>query len=296
MKKTVTNIWISVATLFFIMQYIFAINANPDPIEIILPDGNIFQIRAFGNSWYNYAETLDGYTIIQNADANWTYAIRDIDGQMIPTNVLIHPKGFRSTSEEIFLVSIGKHVRPSQEVINRYLDQGSYGSIDKEAAQRLSIRNKMFQRTTQNNVLLLLIDYPDLVATETVQSFDDMMNLPGYEGGYEATGSFNDYYQEVSYGEFGVQAVIFGWYRSINGYQYYGEQNGDAPAVELVREAVDAAEAAGVDFSLYDNDGDGEVDGLFIVHSGPGAEEGYLLQYIWSHRWFLSATGATRDL
>src|SRR5690606_21106061 len=45
----------------------------------------------------------------------------------------------------------------------------------------------------------------------------------------------------------------------------------------------------GVDFSEYDNDNDGNVDGVVFVHAGPGAEEGGLSNlYIWSHRSRLS--------
>ena len=41
-------------------------------------------------------------------------------------------------------------------------------------------------------------------------------------------------------------------------------------------QAVDAAESAGIDFSIYDNDNDGYVDGIILVHAGQGAEEGAL--------------------
>ncbi len=56
----------------------------------------------------------------------------------------------------------------------------------------------------------------------------------------------------------------------------------------LARHAVDAANN-NVDFSDFDNDGDGEVDALFIVHAGPGAEvfgrNEVGANYIWSHKW-----------
>src|SRR5690606_12951746 len=70
-----------------------------------------------------------------------------------------------------------------------------------------------------------------------------------------------------------------------HGYAHYGHNQGFQRSRQLMAEAIDAAEAGGVDFSQYDNDGDGFVDAIIAVHAGPGAEVGAQLQYIWSHRW-----------
>jgi len=43
-----------------------------------------------------------------------------------------------------------------------------------------------------------------------------------------------------------------------------------------------------VDFSQYDNDGDGRLDALMIIHSGPGAEFTGNVNDIWSHKWGIS--------
>lgn len=146
--------------------------------------------------------------------------------------------------------------------------------------------------TGTNNILLILIDYPDLPATQTAASFTDMINGPW------ATGSLDDYYEEVSYNQFGVNGVAMGWYRAANNHTYYANNDGISGtgddfgtgaypynAPRLVEEAVDAAEAAGVDFSNYDNDGDGWVDTVFIVHAGRGAEATGDPNHIWSHKW-----------
>lgn len=154
--------------------------------------------------------------------------------------------------------------------------------------------------TGTNNILVIVIDYPDLAATQTAASFADMVNGPW------AAGSLNDYYQEVSYGNFGLSGVSVGWYRAANNHTYYANFDGipgtndgfgtgaypnNAP--RLVEEAVDAAETAGVDFSNYDNDGDGWVDTVFIVHAGRGAEATGDPNDIWSHKWSIIDGGGT---
>jgi M6 family metalloprotease-like protein len=74
-----------------------------------------------------------------------------------------------------------------------------------------------------------------------------------------------------------------------NNYINYGKSNPNysANTQDLVRDAVVAADSAGVDFKQYDNDNDGEVDGLVLLHAGIGAEEQSAPNannYIWSFR------------
>lgn len=133
--------------------------------------------------------------------------------------------------------------------------------------------------------LVLLVDFPDNESSEKPEHFKKMLFSKGAGG----TGSLRDYYQEVSYGNLDVNGDVYGWYRAPHPYSYYtdGEYGfGDPPnnVQQLVKDVVEAAKDD-VDFSKYDLNGDGEVDALFIVHAGPGAEETSNVNHIWSHRW-----------
>ncbi|UCE19154.1 MAG: M6 family metalloprotease domain-containing protein [Gemmatimonadota bacterium] len=155
--------------------------------------------------------------------------------------------------------------------------------VDEPAALNL-------ERTgSPDKALVILIQTPDVSGTHSRESFHNML----FTTGSYPTGSLNDYFAEVSYGTFGLTGEVGGWYTAANNYAHYtGGGNygmGTYPynAQALVEEAVDAAEAGGVDFSQYDNDSDGYVDGLIIVHQGPGAESTGSLNDIWSHQWAL---------
>ena len=98
-----------------------------------------------------------------------------------------------------------------------------------------------------------------------------------------------DYYNEVSHGAFSVSpgpAGVVGWFAATRVHDYYGDMHGKVRAAELVKEAVLAADPY-VDFSKYDNDHDGIVDTVMIVHQGRGAEESRDSTDIWSHKWSL---------
>jgi hypothetical protein len=120
-------------------------------------------------------------------------------------------------------------------------------------------------------VLFIVIEFSDMANTYSRASFDSMA-FNGWP-----TGTIDDYYTEISYGNLTLSGQALGWYAAANTRAYYGNGQkgwGTYPqnAAKLVEEAVDAAEIAGCDFSQYDNDGDGMAESIIIVHAGEGAE------------------------
>lgn len=144
-----------------------------------------------------------------------------------------------------------------------------------------------------------------------------------YSGKYEVytpptDSTLKNYYDEVSYGRFGISVDTTEWLTLPHSYDYYLGQGkpyynetGDAHMFELISDAIDAAAAAGYDFSKYavtaqpgdfgtlygddrteitDKDGNKVskiVPNIFIIHRGTGAEYGGRPELIWSHKWDL---------
>lgn len=141
--------------------------------------------------------------------------------------------------------------------------------------------------TGTGKALVILVDFPDHQANtnHSPSQYHEML----FSTATYPTGSMNDYYLENSYGTFGVTGDVTCWYRAPQPYAFYVNGNqgfGPYPnnAQKLVEHAVALADPD-VDFSQYDSDNDGRVDGLFIVHAGPGAEETASAHDIWSHAW-----------
>jgi immune inhibitor A len=150
---------------------------------------------------------------------------------------------------------------------------------------------------TTFRVLVILIDFQDKYYTGgytagTVADFDSLL----FSDGLNPTGSMKEFYYKNSYGNFILQGDVVGWYRAANDAAYYtnfcdgSDGLGAYPhnAQKLVEEAVDAADPD-VDFSQYDNNGDGYVDGIFVVHAGTGYEETGNNCEIHSHQWSISS-------
>ena len=247
--------------------------ASPYAIDITQPDGTKISIIGKGSMKNSWTETLDGYSIVKNKDGVYEYAQKD-NNRLIPSGFLVQ-EDKNNVDKQNFLDKQTKHLRSTITA-----EELTPARITGTSADNNPGINLAFPTQGTHKVLVLLIDYPDLTATHTVAEFENFMNQEDYND----TGSFRDYYLKVSDNKLDVNADVVGWYRADSAYEYYGKKNGYERTRGLVREAVDAAEAAGVDFSIYDNDEDGYIDGIILVHAGQGAEEGSLEDYIWSHR------------
>lgn len=142
--------------------------------------------------------------------------------------------------------------------------------------------------------IVLLVDFPDKVhATENSPVHFEHM-LFGL-GAQFPTGSMREYYRRISgfKGSAGidVQGAVHGWFRMPRPLSFYANNESgmsntfprNAPG--MVRDAVQAAIDAGVDFKPFDALGEKVVTALFVIHAGSGAEETGERGDIWSHKW-----------
>ncbi len=259
---------------------VFSMPAKHTPTVVSQPDGTTFSVVGFGDERYNYAETLDGYVVIRGSDEYWYYATLSPEGRFIPSAFKV--QGGSKVPQNQTMMSIPKHLTESQQVIAEKQQAFRAEKHIDENTPHKSIQGLKQPQNVAMHVLILCVQYSDLVATQTSVSFQDMVNNDSWKGGI---GGMSKYYKDVSYNTVSIQADYKDWITAAQPSSYYAYSNADfwTHVQELVSQCVDAAEANGVDFSLYDNDLDGTVDGLFIVHSGKGAEEGSQTQYIWSH-------------
>jgi immune inhibitor A len=138
--------------------------------------------------------------------------------------------------------------------------------------------------------LCILVDFSDKQFQTPAVEFDTLI----FEN---KSGNVRDYYGEVSYGQLDLITVnlpsSLGVKRAPQTYAYYVDDNYgiDSPypnnSQKLCEDLVDMVDAA-VDFSQYDNDGDGYVDVIMITHAGPGAEFSGSSSDIWSHKWSIN--------
>jgi len=246
----------------FTTSSLMAIIAKPGVITERQPDGTEIQLVLRGDKWQHWYETADGYSVMENEAGEWVYVKGVVDGRLIPGVVKVTDK-LETDSEKIR--DLPKHLKLPRRIISYNFPAPNISETGEEDFK----------------IPVLLIDYPDMQQIYRKQNFLEMMNEDDYKG----TGSFRDYFAEVSYGQFLSIATVEGWFTAENEHNYYSEDanNSFNRQTNLARYAVDQAEEAGIDWSQYDNDGNGHVDGVIIIHAGKGAEMGDDSN-IWSFR------------
>lgn len=152
--------------------------------------------------------------------------------------------------------------------------------IRSAAADRAPLRGTV-------RVVVVLVDFDDLRMTATKEHFEELF----FSQGTMATGSVRDFYQEATHGLVDLEGEVVGPYRLpqtlaayANGHSGTGEAAPNART--MARDAAQAADPD-LDFTPYDNDGNGYVDAFIVVHAGPGGEVGGDTGHIWSHKWVI---------
>jgi immune inhibitor A len=174
------------------------------------------------------------------------------------------------------------------------------------AAEQLSMQSAQLRGVDQpeaalapvedtRGMIVLLVDFSDHTANaaSTPSFYDDLL----FSTGNSPSRSLAEYFAEVSYGHLSIFGQVNGagapqWYRAPHTYAYYVNHNmgiGTYPhnSQELVEDLVALADPY-VDFSRFDGDGDGEVDGVLVIHAGPGYEVTLNPDDMRSHKWALT--------
>ncbi len=265
--------------VFSFFKQLVAVTANPAPVEYLQPDGSSLTIFLHGDEFIHWATTTDGYTLLSNADGAYEYAILMKDGKLGFSNIQAHQIPNRNAREIAFL----ENIRPGL----------FFSPIQLEEMKQLLVFGRSPKATTMGGfpttgdrvLLMILANFSNTSTTFSQNNFLNYMNQVNYNG----SGSFKDYYLEVSYGALSVTTMVTTWVTLSQPHDYYGPS---AKWGEFAHDAVVAAEnQAGVNFADYDNNGDGVVDGVAIIHQGRGQEESGNPADIWSHSWSLSGAG-----
>lgn len=274
MKKTLVLI---IAAFLSVIET-FATQAYPHLISFTQPNKSTLSIYIKGDEKINWIESEDGYSLLHDDDGYLVYAIQDKNGNMIPSTIIAHDKKYRTAGEDSILAKIPKYLRYTDDQIRDLLSL--WEILEDQKSQKSNITT-----TGEVKLLLILMQFTDKQFTRTTQEIRKLFNQANYTAG-GLTGSVHDYYYSNSYGKLSLEFDIAGPYTTQNATAYYGNR-GTNGYQAFAREAVNAA-AADVDYSDYDNNGDGVMDGLHILFAGHGEEASGNAAHIWSHKSTLS--------
>lgn len=139
-------------------------------------------------------------------------------------------------------------------------------------------------------LLAILIEFNDI--PHTTSQADIQANLFGAGNAarvpYESLAS---YYARASYNKLDLSnGTTLGWYKTT--YPRSNVPQTDAGRENLIKEALNAFDSQGHNFSQYDNNGDGVIDYLIVIWTGP--DNGWA-NFWWGYQTTFSDTSYTLD-
>ena len=243
-------------------QMMTAIPARPGRTVYVQPDGTRIVIQRHGDEF-----------------GHWT---TDASGRLVAES----PDGYYQPVAGI-----------SVEQIRRNAATRRAAARQNRAARRASGHIAVGQK----HFLVILVEFSNLEfkkdSGEPHALFDALLNEVGYSfnGG---TGSARDYYYDNSHGGFEPIFDVYGPVKLDTTYAYYGKNDWSGNDSRPEDAVIDACRKLDeeIDFSRYDNDGDGEVDLVFMYYAGKGENDGGNSNTIWPHQWEISSAGKSLTL
>ena len=237
-----------------------AIPAYPGWLRYTQPDGTVIQIRHMGDEF--------GHLTVNRAGQ---YIQMDEDGYYRPM---------------------------SQEAVSA---RRQAASIRRQAAQTVRKARKANADPVaigQKHFLVILVAFKDKAfKSKTANAdFTALLNEQGYSVN-GATGSARDFYYDNSHGIFEPIFDVYGPVTLSQNTSYYGSNDSEGNDKHPEEAVADGCKllANEIDFSLYDNDNDGEVDLVFMYYAGKGEADGGTTNTIWPHQWELGSLSFSQN-
>lgn len=234
------------------------------------PDGSLVEVRIWGDEFHQVVESLDGYTLVRDpATGVICYArVSEDSRQLIST-------GRKIGTADPAILGLTRHQRVSPQATRAAVSAAKAAYFPESAGpvpQAPGAGEVLPAATTLGNVqgICLIVDFSDDPGTILSSEVDNYCNQVGYTG-FGNNGSVRDYFYGVSIGRLTyTNYVPAQYYRAVHPKTYYDDKNVSygTRARELVIEALNWLDASGFDFSQYDSDHNGRVDGINCFYAG----------------------------
>lgn len=258
-----------------------AVPAKPGLNTLTMSDGTTLNVQMLGDEWNHGLATADRLTIALGDDGFFYYVV---SGEI--TDVRAHDVANRSASELLF--------------VNANRDQMTMTALKEAKADKMravrprgiSLKETQIPNNGSPRVPIILVQYTDKSMSHTKAQFEAHYKT-------NAKSVFN-YFKDQSNGLYTPQFDIYGIYTLPSSRATYGENNNRGIDKGVATMVADAINKAGndIDWSLYDNDGNGEADVCIVVYAGVGESQASrtLPESIWPCQWSLSdAVGYSGD-
>ena len=300
MKSVKRNLSLILVLMFFVPVFMFAGPMHDRILAIVQPDGSTFQAKFSGDEFIRVKTTLDGAAIIQDPDGWWSYAFYDSDGRKYSSYCHVGDKvsaELLSQSRTIPMAALSSSARRAR---------AEYSMSSTPLLERVAEKRNMTKAEDGNEEnmvkhgIVILAEFANMPFRYDREDFVSLLTGESYARNGAAGCAkkfFDDQFNAAVDFRFDVSEIV----TLPRDLDYYGanvpgdsNNETDRNPAQMIIDACSLADPT-VDFSLYDDDGDGEVDNVFVFFAGGDEAEGSGDDCIWSHAWYIR-DGAGRSL
>lgn len=272
----------SVLTAVMAQLAMLAAPALPGVWQVKQADGTLLSVEQFGDEYHHWTATTDGVLVVNTGKGYYVAAI-DEDGQLQATDILAHEPAMRNAAEKVAV---------SRQQVRHALfhERGQQQGASIRRAASVSDQGGYFPHTGNPRVLAILVEYQDISFTikQPLESYEQYLNgTELVEMGNKDTLNYSSvagYFETSSNGQFRPVFDVVGPVQLPHESAYYGGTSataGDEKMGELSRDAIDLVKET-TDLSVYDNDGDGVAELIYIIFAGYGQNAGGAATTMWA--------------
>ncbi|MBQ9216785.1 MAG: M6 family metalloprotease domain-containing protein [Muribaculaceae bacterium] len=234
-------------------------------------DGKSITVQAVGDEFHHRVITQDGLTVQRATDGQFYYATASgITGQ------LAHDAVSRDAQELSFIAAQADKLTPAAQPQTR---------SRRAPATPRKVGQREMPTTGTPRIPVLLVNFADKQMTHTKAQM-----LSHYTQGES---SAYQYFVDQSNGKYQPQYEFYGIYNLPSSRATYGGNDAygnDKGVALMVNDAIVAA-GTDVNWSQYDNDGDGYADVVIVVYAGVGEAQAWdtVTDAVWPCNWNLSS-------
>jgi immune inhibitor A len=279
MKNFITFIFVS---LF--VTNIWAAKSAGTAMLVFQPDGMSVTIQLLGDEDFSWYQTVDGVLLVR--EGSEYYVAKVENGNLLSTGILAHDDDNRTEAENAAIAA--------QDKDSFFVQADNSVSSRRKAVARLSKKN-FSPHMGEIHIPIILMNYPDKQfvlgggdKAKLYEVFEEYFNgtkRTPYtsETRFQGYSSVSQYFIDASNGKFTPVFDLYGPYETANEHDYYGKANGRTSS--LLMEAVAKADDD-IDFAKYDSNNDGNVDLVYVLYAGTGANLSGNRYDVWPACWY----------
>jgi immune inhibitor A len=280
MKKIFTLIFVSL----YVATNIWAAKSAGTAMLVFQSDGQAVTIQLLGDEDFSWYQTIDGALLV--FEGSEYYIAKVENGSLVSTGILAHDESDRTEAEiaaiaaqdkKAFLAQADNSVKKRRNAVAR-LDKKNFSPHMGEIHIPIILMNytdKKFVLGNGDKEKLYEV-FEEYFNGETRTPYTSETRFQGYS-------SVRQYFIDASNGKFTPVFDLYGPYETVNEHNYYGKANGKTST--LLKEAVACADDD-IDFSKYDSNNDGNVDLVYVLYAGTGANLSGNRNDVWPACWY----------